>query len=92
MSERTPPDPEARPAPPAESGRRIFLAVFDDKLRRIPVGEGTLLIGRSRDVHLRIHDHLLSRKHCALTLHPARRSCLPWDRWADFRDAPNPTS
>lgn len=54
-------------AVPAAKERRWYLAVFDDKLRRIPVGEGTLLIGRSRDVHLRIHDHLLSRKHCALT-------------------------
>ena len=57
---------DAAPALPATE-RRWYLAVFDDKLRRIPVGEGTLLIGRSRDVHLRVHDHLLSRKHCALT-------------------------
>jgi len=54
-------------AAPAEKERRLYVAVFDDKLRRIPVGEGTLLIGRSRDVHLRVHDDLLSRKHCALT-------------------------
>ncbi len=50
-----------------EAEKQLYLAIFDDKLRRIPVGEGTLIIGRSRDVHLRIHDHLLSRKHCALT-------------------------
>ncbi|MFQ5655875.1 MAG: FHA domain-containing protein, partial [Planctomycetota bacterium] len=56
----------ARESP--EASQRPFLAVFDDKLRSIPLGEGTLLIGRSRRNHLRIHDHLLSRKHCSLTL------------------------
>ncbi len=68
----TDPTPIVDPTPdptPTENGkpRLIYIAVFDDKFRRIPVGEGTLLIGRSRDVHLRVHDHLLSRKHCALT-------------------------
>ena len=51
---------------PATS-RKLYLAIFDDTLRRVPIGEGTLILGRSRDVHLRIHDHLLSRKHCAIT-------------------------
>ena len=55
------------PSVASEGESQLYLAIFDDKLRRIPVGEGTLIIGRSRDVHLRIHDHLLSRKHCALT-------------------------
>ena len=57
-------DPEVEA--PATS-RKLYLAIFDDTLRRVPIGEGTLIIGRSRDVHLRIHDHLLSRKHCAIT-------------------------
>ena len=33
-----------------EAEKQLYLAIFDDKLRRIPVGEGTLIIGRSRDV------------------------------------------
>ena len=58
---------EADTDAPAKTGRQLYLAIFDDTLRRVPIGEGTLIIGRSRDVHLRIHDHLLSRKHCAIT-------------------------
>ncbi len=51
----------------ASQSCQLYLAVFDDQLRRIPIEDGTLIIGRSRNSHLRIHDHLLSRKHCTLT-------------------------
>ncbi|MGA1202689.1 MAG: FHA domain-containing protein [Planctomycetota bacterium] len=52
---------------PSETTSRLFLAIFDDDLRRVPVEEGALIIGRSRDAHLRVKDALLSRKHCVLT-------------------------
>lgn len=74
LPENPPPLPPEAAAPakkprrkPAQKNQQLYIAVFDDKLRRVPIGEGTLLIGRSRDVHLRVHDHLLSRKHCSLT-------------------------
>ena len=47
---------------------KFHLAIFDDQLRSMPLGEGTLLVGRSKRNHLQLHDHLLSRKHCSLTL------------------------
>ncbi len=53
--------------PEEDPASQLYLAVFDDQLRRIPIEDGTLIIGRSRNSHLRIHDHLLSRKHCTLT-------------------------
>lgn len=50
----------------------FHLAVFDDHLRSFPLTEGTLVVGRSKRNHLRLHDHLLSRKHCSLTLNANR--------------------
>jgi DNA-binding winged helix-turn-helix (wHTH) protein len=36
--------------------------------RRIPIGEGTKVIGRSSDVHIPIDSELVSRRHAALTV------------------------
>lgn len=48
-------------------GDQFHLAIFDDGLRSIELGEGTLLIGRSKRNQLTLQDTLLSRKHCSLT-------------------------
>jgi len=47
--------------------RRYHLAIFDEGLRSIEIGDGTLLIGRSKRNQLTLDDTLLSRKHCSLT-------------------------
>ncbi len=47
---------------------RFHLAIFDDCLRSVPLADGTLVIGRSKGSHLQIHDGILSRKHCSLTV------------------------
>lgn len=70
---RTTENPRLSPVPSqpaADSGAssRFFLGIFDDHLRGQPVTDGTLLIGRSKGNHLQLHDHLLSRKHCSLSL------------------------
>ncbi|MFN0057485.1 MAG: FHA domain-containing protein [Planctomycetota bacterium] len=56
----------------AAGAARFHLAIFDDHLRSFPMADGTLLVGRSQKNDLPIHDHLLSRKHCSLTLHGNR--------------------
>ena len=66
-------DPGAResgadsPAASAGAPRRYHLAIFDDGFRSIEIGEGTLLVGRSKRNQLQLHDTLLSRKHCSIT-------------------------
>lgn len=74
---RTDPTGPDRDEVPEERARRaaekpMHLAIFDDHLRSFPLTDGTLVVGRSKRNHLRLHDHLLSRKHCSLTLHNGR--------------------
>ncbi|MCA8962968.1 MAG: FHA domain-containing protein [Planctomycetes bacterium] len=57
------------PSQGIEDGARFHLAIFDDGLRSMKIGQGTLLIGRSKRNQLTLHDTLLSRKHCSLTRH-----------------------
>ncbi|MEM7261602.1 MAG: FHA domain-containing protein [Planctomycetota bacterium] len=52
---------------PESSPHRFHLAIFDDGFRSIEIGEGTLLVGRSKRNQLQLHDTLLSRKHCSIT-------------------------
>lgn len=66
-------DTDATPVAPPEAEApgevaTFHLAVFDDALRCFPLVDGTLVIGRSKRNHLQLHDHLLSRKHCSLTV------------------------
>ena len=52
---------------PSPDAGRFHLAIFDDCLRSFPLVDGTILVGRSKNNHLQLHDDLLSRKHCTLT-------------------------
>ncbi len=46
----------------------FYLGVFDDHLWRVPLEEGTFVIGRSQSNQISLRDTLLSRKHCTLTV------------------------